>query len=166
MSRARIRELDDLLGGPGSCERRLFRLTFVHPNCSCALLWRGKVLGTYAKFFVKDRGLFGYDAREILWCLTYGRDSLPEGLWLYRLCDRPRCMDIAHLFAGPAGLSRTLGKMREVGFPAELFVINGAWEPDLHMLREWKRWVRREATRAHRSRQVQAPAVRGLYGRR
>lgn len=166
-ARTTVGLIDLLLGGEGGTRAELQSWMRESPRGKCALLWRGKTRNGLPRLLVPGSTLFGFNARELWWCVSHGRDEVPEGAWLYRTCARDRCMDLGHIFVGPAGLGRTLGKMREVGFPFDLFVVDGWWTPQEELLESWRLWVRREAMARHRSRQRTnpIPPVRGLYGR-
>ena len=125
---------------------RFYELIDYHDNRSCSYQWRGILWGDEPRYLVAGlRGRYGFSAREIAWCLEHDHDIIPDGMWLYRLCDRPRCIDPAHLFIGPGGLGRTLGAMLKAGWPVELMIVKGFWDKDSPLLLDWKRSLRRRA---------------------
>lgn len=122
------------------------------PHSRCSVVWKGKAYGGSPRFLSGGDGPYGVDARELLWCLTFKHDRIPEEGWVYRLCDRPRCMDMEHVFVGPPGLSRTLGRMKKDKFPVGLFVLNGLWRPDAELLSEYRRTAKNQRAVASRRR--------------
>lgn len=160
-----VSEVDKMLGADGLCRALLETWLFVKAISPCRPVWRGKLMGNSPRLLSKGAVVFGYDARELWWCVVHGADRIPEGSWLYRTCKRKRCMDPEHMFVGPAGLSRTLGKMQEVGFPVGLLVVDGRWVPDPEMLKSWRRWVRRENMTDYRRKSVQRIALSPRRGR-
>ena len=154
MPRLSVSEIVSVIGSYENLLSQMERFLYTPPRSRCSMSWRGKALGGSPKFLMKGATFYGVDARELLWCITFGRDRLPEYGWLYRLCDKPRCMDMEHVFVGPPGLSRTLGRMKKDGFPAGLFVLNGMWQPDPELLAEYRRIVRNRRAVSSRQRVV------------
>lgn len=76
-------------------------------------IWTGNIgTGDYGFFGIDGKN---YKAHRIAWMMTYGR--IPEGKSVCHTCDKPPCVNPAHLYLGTAkenAIDRTKHKLRQI----------------------------------------------------